>query len=882
MPNDLQIALSRLREEFITHLPERMTALQALLDALEGGDFGSLKPLHHAAHSLTGTAGTHGLMQIYDAARALEKITTSLPCNDNEHRALHAAFDELARCAAHPVYDLIPPPLKKTTTARIIVVEDDIEQAAWLRSVLEGAGYQVDVFGELAPFRAALLEQELPAAVIMDMVFPEGDEAGAQVIAEMKTQSLNVLPVIFLSVRNDMAARLAAHRAGATRYMTKPVERAALLRVISASAALTPKKPYRILIVDDSKSQLAVHAHMLREAGMEVREALNPLAVLDTLEEFPAELLLLDMHMPQCSGPELAAILHDDERYTDIPIVYLSAETNVALQLLALDRGGDHFLVKPVNQKHMVSVIGMHVRRQRQSKEKTEALQAIRYMQERQRQAFDTYAIISTTDSAGIIIDTNEKFCKISGYTREELLGNNHRIVKSSRHSNELYSELWDTISSGKTWQGEICNRAKDGHLYWVQTSIVPFLDKNGIPYQYISIRTDITLQKSVELALLDARDAAESASRAKSEFLASMSHELRTPLNAILGFSQLFTMDTQLPDETREDAREIERAGQHLLALINDMIDLARIEAGKLSLSLDPVQIKDVLKDSLSLVDSLANKRGIRLIELACSNQDVTVQADHLRLRQVLINLITNAIKYNCPKGTVSLSCTLNNDKVRISVVDTGNGIPADKQARIFNSFDRLGAERGHIEGTGIGLVITKRIVEAMGGEIGFESSVGLGSTFWVEFPLATNIASLPLNDEALITTPTISPQTIRPRVLYIEDNPMNFRLMQQIFEKRKNLELLHANTAENGIALALSQPPALILMDINLPGMDGYAALNILKADSRTAMIPVIAVTANAMKGDDNRGMDSGFQDYLTKPLNLAYFLAILDKMF
>lgn len=1133
MTTDLHTVLSRLLDELTAQMPEGIAALHVLLDAASRGEPGSLESLRRATLNLADTARTHGLMKLAELARELEKITAS-----STGDTLHALCAVLSAEAAHPAYLPIPSAMN-STLSRILVLGDDAQHTDWLRCVLEDEGYQVVVSNELAALHAALQSDNLPAAVIIDMVFPEGSGACAPAIASMKLPECASLPVIFLSARHDMAARLAAHRAGATRYLTKPVDPAALLQMISASASPAPKQAYRILIVDDSASELAAHAHMLRTVGMEVREALSPLEVLDMLDDFAAEALLLDMRMPECTGPELAAILHDEQRHAAIPIVYLSADTDVSRQLLALDRGGDHFLVKPVNQAHLISVITLHARRYRHSLEQTAAMQSIRYAQDRQRQALDAHAIISTTDLAGNILEVNDKFCLISGYTREELLGSNHRIVNSGRHPASFFDELWSTISGGKIWQGEICNRAKDGRLYWVSSSIVPFLDENGVPYRYISIRTDIsrlkqheeslrknemqlrmvldnaadavyvaginerwiyvndravallgysreellgmniyelvpadwreiyrkhfqkmllvegmvhqeirlirkdgrklalemnaamlpdgtvygscrdigarkeaeamindatlkiydseqrlnqaqkvahigsfewhpqsgklqwsdehfrlwglqpqsvtpdyqlfrqgihpedvarverltelalaggsaydclhrvlwpdgsehyihgmgevtfdaagqparmigTVQdvselKRTEQALIQARDAAESASRAKSEFLASMSHELRTPLNAILGFSQLFSMDAELPQETRDNAREIERAGEHLLSLINDMIDLARIESGKLGLSLEPVRIGTILQSSLSMVEPQARNRGIQLTEAVTSGKEATVMADHVRLRQVLINLLSNAIKYNRPQGTVKVNCILHEDRVRISVVDNGPGIAADKQGRIFNAFDRLGEERGDVEGTGIGLVITRRIVEAMKGVIGFESAEGQGSTFWVEFPLIAETSPCQAEPASDGSTDNLARlRKTHPMVLYIEDNPMNYRLMLQVFDKRKNLELRHAGTAEDGIAQAQTQMPALIMMDINLPDMDGYAALKRLKSDARTAHIPVIAVTANAMKGDENKGIESGFLHYLTKPLNLPNFLAILDEIF
>lgn len=488
---------------------------------------------------------------------------------------------------------------------------------------------------------------------------------------------------------------------------------------------------------------------------------------------------------------------------------------------------------------------------------------------------------ITITDARGNIIAVNRAFSAITGYATEEVLGSNPRLLQSGMHDQAFYLAMWETLRREGHWRGDIWNRRKNGEIYPEILSITAVHDDHGQPLHYIAVFTDISERKVMEESLRLAKDAAEAASQAKSEFLASMSHELRTPLNAILGFSQLFALDPALSQESREHAGEIERAGNHLLALINDLIDLSRIEAGKLTLSLEAVPVWPVLQESLQMVAGMARERGITLCDLDGADENTVVSADYVRLRQVLINLLTNAIKYNSPDGEVRLSCSSAEEGIRITVSDTGGGIPVDKQARIFTMFDRLGAERGKVEGTGIGLVITRRLVEAMGGSIGFESREGEGSRFWLIFPPCLSDNHTPLHP-AIAAAPASGGKVAsggrRPVVLHIEDNPMNLRLMHQVFTRRPDLELRDTHSAEIGLELIRAEPPQLILMDINLSGMDGYAALRVLQANSQTASIPVLAISANAMKGDAEHGLAAGFEAYFTKPIDVQQLLAAI----
>jgi len=1016
-----------------------------------------------------------------------------------------------------------------------------------------------------------------------------------------------------------------------------------------------------VLRVGADPQAVAADAATLRAAGMAVASLADPLYTLEEAEAFAPDVFVLDVDMPDASGPELATVLREREAFRYQPIVFLASETDVLQQILALELGGDDVLGQPVAPDHLVAVVAARARRYRQDAALRQRLQRTLYEREREHLALGHHAIVSVTDAAGTILHVNDKFCEISGYRREELLGQNHRVIKSGAHPPAFYQAMWDTLVQGQVWHGEICNRRKDGSLYWVEATITPFLDANGLPYQYISIRTDITslkeqaarlaLQASAmeasvngiliadaraadlpliyvnpaferisgytaaellgrscrvlqgtdraqpaldevraalrearptkvllrnyrkngeffwnELTLAPVRDAdgtvthfigvsndvtahkvaeaaalahrerlrrgqmygnigtwdwniqtgelywteriaplfgypegeletsyenflaavhpddrqavidavnacierdvpyeiehrvvwpdgsvrwllergavardadgrpvqmlgvvqdiddrkraelalaererelreaqalarignwtadletgalvwsdeiyrifghtpgsfepsvaafhaavhpddlasvhasearaaragrhdvvhrivrpdgtvrhvhelaqmeyddagrprrlrgtvqdvterveaeqalialteeAERANRAKSDFLSSMSHELRTPMNAILGFAQLLEYEAGLSDEQRDSVHEIIKAGRHLLELINEVLDLAKVESGHIDLSLEPVEVCPVVDECLALVAPLADARGIQLGHRGLKG--VAVRADRTRLKQILLNLLSNAIKYNREAGSVRLDVRIEGDqRVRIRVTDTGPGIPAARLPEMFQPFQRLDAGRTDIEGTGIGLTITRRLAEMMGGAAGVDSEVGVGSTFWIELPLEAAPAGAAPARAAAANDGVPSPQSASAQhtVLYIEDNPSNLKLMAQILGRRPHLQLQTAHTPELGLALARSRRPDLILLDINLPGMDGYQLLAMLRAEPDTRDIPVIAISANAMPSDVERGRAAGFLDYLTKPIDIPGFLGLLDQ--
>ena len=430
--------------------------------------------------------------------------------------------------------------------------------------------------------------------------------------------------------------------------------------------------------------------------------------------------------------------------------------------------------------------------------------------------------------------------------------------------------------------------KTKTGDWLWIlDRGRVVEWSKDAKPLRMVGGQTDISARKKAEEGLLHAKDEAEAANKAKSQFLSSMSHELRTPLNAVIGFGQLLDDPTNpLNQEQMSAVKHILDGGSHLLNLVNEVLELAEIESGNLALSIEPVSAQAIIAATMVMAESLGERYGVQVESEVAPDAALTIMADMTRAKQVLLNLLSNGVKYNRPAGSVSLDCTkLEGGWVRFSVTDTGPGIPEDRQDRLFRPFDRLGNSNSTIEGTGIGLTITKELVELMGGRIGFESTVGTGSTFWVEFPATDEAPARAAIVDEVPTAATLATSTAalssQVRVFYIEDNPANADLMGLIVAKAPNLTLETAETAEDGLARIVMNPPDVILMDINLPGMDGIDATKVLKKNKITKDIPVIAVTANAMDHDVESAWDAGFETYITKPFQVSGVLEAIVRV-
>jgi CheY-like chemotaxis protein/anti-sigma regulatory factor (Ser/Thr protein kinase) len=393
---------------------------------------------------------------------------------------------------------------------------------------------------------------------------------------------------------------------------------------------------------------------------------------------------------------------------------------------------------------------------------------------------------------------------------------------------------------------------------------------------------SDSTERVHTEIALREAKEVADKANRAKSEFLSNMSHELRTPLNAILGFGQLIEAGIPPPTPTqKQNIEHILKAGWYLLALVDEILDLALIESGKLALSMEAVSLSEVMRECQAMVEQQAETREIR-VSFPRFDAPCHIHADRNRVKQVLSNLLSNAVKYNRPGGSVVVDWVVENSgHVRVSVTDTGDGLSPDRLAQLFQPFNRLGKETSAVQGTGIGLVVSKRVVEIMGGSIGVDSTVGKGSVFWFELNLATVPQSVVSAARAAPVVPAAGQIDAPLRtLLYVEDNPANLTLVEEIISRRPDIRLLTAINGERGIEIARAALPDVILMDINLPGISGIEALKMLAENPATARIPVVALSANAIAGDIETGLGAGFFRYLTKPIKFIEFMDTLDK--
>jgi len=693
---------------------------------------------------------------------------------------------------------------------------------------------------------------------------------------------------------------------------------------------LLHRETQRLLgLQEDTNRQLALANHRLQQGEQKLAVTLNSIgdAVIATDAQACVTLLnpvaqaLTGWTQAQAQGQPINVVFHiinkENREPATIPVARTLAQGTVqglANHTVLIARNGHEFDISdscaPIRDSDNLVVGAVLVFRN--VTEEYAAQLALRKVSTLQKAIFDSANFSSiATDAKGVIQIFNVGAERMLGYSAAEVMDQRTPADISDpqeiiARAKTLSLELETDITPGfealvfKASRGiediyELTYIRKDGSRFPAVVSVTALRDEAGSIIGYLLIGTDNTARKAVEAErerldqvlrdknaeLESARAAADKANQAKSEFLSGMSHELRSPLNAILGFAQLMESGTPLPTPSQKASiDQILRAGWYLLELINEVLDLALIESGRLSLSREPVLLSDVLQDCQKLIEPLAQKKEVQL-HFPETLVRCFVGADRTRLKQGVINLLSNAIKYNRQGGSVHVTCSEDaTGWMRISVQDTGEGLSGEKINQLFQPFNRLGKEDSDEEGTGIGLVVSKRLVEQMGGQIGVTSTEGTGSVFWIELML---IGAPQLDDnvtEMLLTHTEPSVDGVRVRtLLYVEDNRANMQLVEQLIARRPDMRLFGAEDAMRGIALAREHLPDVILLDINLPGISGLQALKILQEDPATRHIPVLALSANAMPRDIERGLAAGFVRYLTKPIRVAEFMEALD---
>jgi len=642
-----------------------------------------------------------------------------------------------------------------------------------------------------------------------------------------------------------------------------------------------------ILLVDDRQENIFALEKILRNLDANIISVNSGNEALSAILRHRLALILMDVQMDGMDGFETAALIREYEETKDTPIIFVTAiNKDQKYVFQGYQSGAVDYLFKPLDPDILISKVKVFLQIHQQNLIQEELIRKLQATKNKITESeIRIHSVLNniqdavvTSDKNGCILSFNMAAERLFQYSFSEIVEKSlEKLLYGPSFQNYMHviqNHLLNPKVKILTSDMRFIGMRKNGQSFSGEMGISHItIDGQQL---YTSSFRDITQRELYETHLIQAKDEAQNANQAKSTFLANMSHELRTPLNAIIGFSQLMRQNKREPLTASQDENieQISSAGKHLLGLINEILDLAKIEAEKTILSTEPILLQEMIEEVYGLIEGVARDANI---QVECNNEcpaDTYFLADLTRAKQVLLNLLGNAIKYNKPDGKVILSCeidTASKNRVLFSVTDTGLGISEKYLNHIFEPFHRGDAEGSTIEGTGIGLALTKKLVEAMNGSIRVTSVVGKGSVFEVFFPLSEKLKTKKNTTTTKLHFNSLNQIRERLTILYIEDNPTNMRLVEKFLQSFPLIALKTAVTAEIGLAAVDKEPIDLILLDINLPDMNGYQACKLLQQKPASSKIPVIGLSANAMKADKQKALDTGFSAYLTKPVDL-----------
>ena len=629
------------------------------------------------------------------------------------------------------------------------------------------------------------------------------------------------------------------------------------------------------------------------------------------------DLLLLDVSLPDLDGRDLCRQLKADPVLATVFVVLISGAVKTPEDIvIGLEAGADAYLNRPITMAELLAQVNalIRIRRREQAREKrdqelTEARQAalsmmqdaeiarrrtedaLRRLEDSTRSLHllslaieNSPAVVMITDGKAQIEYVNPQFTRVTGFTAAEVVGKNPRLLQSGQHPREFYARMWATLVAGREWRGEICNRKKNGELYWELASIAPVNGPSGGVTHYVAVEEDLAERKRVEAALTEAKKQAESASRAKSMFLANMSHEIRTPMNAILGFSQLMRRDPSLNEGQKQHLETISRSGEHLLALINNILEMSKIEAGRITLVTAPCDLHSLVRDVESMFAIRARDKGLSFAVEREGDLPRHVVADELKLRQVLINLVGNAVKFT-ERGGVVLRIqaqTGSNEGVGliVEVKDTGPGIAPEEMGQLFRSFEQTRAGRQAGAGTGLGLALSREYVQLMGGSLQVRSEVGKGSVFWFGIPLPLAAGNPVAPKPGLCSVLRLRPGQAAPRILVVDDHEDNRELLVQLLGA-VGFHVRGAADGADAVRQGADWAPHLILMDLYMPGMDGREAISRLRTMPGGSAAKIIVLTAGGPAEGGGEMLAVEADDWMTKPFQEGDLLGRIGRL-